>query len=170
MIELEKTYLVKYIPEGLEKCKSSELLDVYFPSASLHPKLRLRKKGDKFEMTKKTLIDESDAGAQIEETINLTEEEFEELQEVSGKRVRKIRYYLDHENNQAEIDVFQDDLNGLVLVDFEFKSKQEKDDFIAPDFCLTEVTQEEFVAGGMLCGKSYADIEKYLVKFDYKKL
>lgn len=31
-------------------------------------------------------------------------------------------------------------------------------------------TQENFVAGGMLCGKSYEGIEKDLAKFGYQKL
>ena len=66
--------------------------------------------------------------------------------------------------------MFQGDLKGLVLVDFEFESEQEKQAFEKPDFCLVEVTQEEFIAGGMLCGKTYKDIEKNLQKFGYKSL
>ena len=37
-----------------------------------------------------------------------------------------------------------------------------------PDFCLAEVTQEEFIAGGMLCGKSFEDIKDKLEKFGYR--
>ena len=39
-----------------------------------------------------------------------------------------------------------------------------------PDFCLKEVTQELFIAGGMICGKSYEDIEENLKRFNYLKL
>ncbi len=39
-----------------------------------------------------------------------------------------------------------------------------------PDFCLVEVTQEDFVAGGMLCGKSYEDIKADLDRYGYTKL
>lgn len=39
-----------------------------------------------------------------------------------------------------------------------------------PDFCLAEVTEEDFVAGGVICGKSYADIESELARFGYEKL
>ena len=39
-----------------------------------------------------------------------------------------------------------------------------------PNFCLAEVTQEEFTAGGMLCGKSYEEIEPRLRGFGYSKL
>jgi hypothetical protein len=39
-----------------------------------------------------------------------------------------------------------------------------------PDFCLTDVTQELFVAGGVVCGKKYADLESDLQKFNYQKI
>jgi len=44
------------------------------------------------------------------------------------------------------------------------------DRFVIPDFCLAEVTHEDFLAGGMLCGKSYSDIEDKLKKFGYVKI
>jgi len=61
-------------------------------------------------------------------------------------------------------------LKGLILVDFEFDKMEEKDSFDMPDFCLVDITQEVFIAGGMLCGKSYEDIEEYLKRFGYIKL
>jgi CYTH domain-containing protein len=36
----------------------------------------------------------------------------------------------------AEIDIFQDHLKGLILIDFEFETIEEKKSFIVPDFCL----------------------------------
>ena len=39
-----------------------------------------------------------------------------------------------------------------------------------PNFCLAEVTHEEFLAGGMLCGKSYADIRESLKRLGYTKI
>ena len=39
-----------------------------------------------------------------------------------------------------------------------------------PDFCLADVTQEEFVAGGALCGKKYPDIEQKLAAFGYSRI
>ncbi len=171
MIELEKTYLAKFIPDGLENCKYKEIIDVYIPKESAHPSLRLRKNGDHFEMTKKEPIKEGDASQQQEQTIILTEQEFIALnKQVEGKRLRKIRYQLQYKNNTAEVDVFQDALAGLVLVDFEFKSNRDKNNFQMPGFCLADVTQEKFIAGGMLCGKSYEDIENNLARFGYKKL
>lgn len=170
MIELEKTYLAKHIPLDLEKCPHKEIIDVYFPKTSIHPVLRLRKNGSKYEITKKQPILEGDASRQKESTIMLTKEEFDALSGLDGKRIHKIRYYYDYEDLKAEFDVFQESLAGLVMVDFEFQSVEDKDKFIMPDFCLADVTQEKFLAGGMVCGKSYDDLVTDLNRFDYKKL
>jgi CYTH domain-containing protein len=169
-LELEKTYLAKSIPEGVLEGKNKELIDIYIPFTAEHPKLRLRKKGNTYELTKKTLVDPNDASTQIEQNVELSEDEFNGLAAAGGKTVHKIRYYYDYNGRQAEIDVFQGDLKGLVLVDFEFETPEEQKAFVMPDFCLEDVTQEDFIAGGMLCGKSYSDIEADLNRFNYKQL
>lgn len=169
MIELELTFLAKYLPD-LNGCKFKEIIDIYLPKNCTHPTLRLRKNGEKYEITKKEPIKGNDSSEQLEQTITLNKEEFEDLLKAGGKEVRKIRYYYNHQGKTAEIDVFQDKLKGLVLVDFEFENSKEKSLFKMPDFCLADVTQEKFIAGGMVAGKKYADLEMELKKFDYRKI
>lgn len=168
-IELEKTYLVKEIPKDLINFSYKEIIDIYIPK-NTHPVLRLRKKGDSFEITKKQPLRDGDSSAQEEHTIKLSEEEFNSLAKTEGKSVRKIRYNYVYKGISSEIDVFHGDLAGLVLVDFEFKNVADKNKFVMPDFCLADVTQEKIFAGGMLCGKRYEDIEVKLEKFGYKAL
>ncbi len=170
MKEIERTYLAKSIPEQLRACLSKEVVDIYFPESSAHPKIRLRKSGERYELTKKQPIRQGDASRQEEQTITLTEQEFNEFSKLPGKRVSKTRYLYDHQGRTAEVDMFKEKLAGLVLVDFEFETIEEKDAFAMPDFCLADVTDEEFIAGGMLCGKGYEDIEKDLKRFAYSKL
>ena len=170
MIELEKTYLAKELPGGLEDCEFKEIIDIYIPKSSEHPKLRIRKNGNKFEATKKKPVRDGDASRLEEQTIILTEDEFNAFQKLDGKKVRKLRYYYNYNERTAEIGIFQDSLKGLVAIDFEFATVEEKDSFEMPDFCLADVTQEVFLAGGMICGKSYEDIENNLKRFNYKKL
>jgi len=169
-IELERTFLLKNIPAGLEKCKSIEIIDIYIPKSARHPVLRIRKKGDVFEITKKYPLVEKDSSEQGEYSISLTKEEFEEFSKIKGKRFRKDRYFYLFNGKTAEIDIYLDDLQGLGVVDFEFSSRQEKDSFRIPDFCLVDVTQEEVFAGGLLVGKKYSDIEPFLKKYNYKKI
>ncbi len=170
MIELEKTFLARELPKGLKSCKSKEVVDIYFPKEAKHPTIRVRKNGEKYEMTKKERLDPNDASMQKEHTIPLSKEEFLTLSKLDGKKLSKIRYYYNYNGRVAEIDVFQGDLKGLVLIDFEFQTVEEKDKFKMPDFCLADVTQDDFIAGGMLCGKNYKDIENELRKFGYKKI
>lgn len=170
MIELEKTYLAKEIPSGLKKCSSKEIIDIYFPASRDHPTLRIRKNGNKYEMTKKEPVIEGDASHQKEQTIILEEEEFNELSRLKGKKTSKTRYFYEYHGRVAEIDIFQGPLKGLILVDFEFESMEEKASFKMPGFCLAEVTQETFIAGGMVCGKFYEDLRDNLKRFNYVKL
>ena len=121
-------------------------------------------------MTKKEPAKDGDASEQTEHTIRLSEDEFKALSTIKGKRSRKIRYEYPCQGRTAEITVFKDGLEGLVLVDVEFDDAKSKDAFAMPDFCLADVTQEQIFAGGMLCGKKYADVEKRLDEFGYKRL
>jgi CYTH domain-containing protein len=170
MIELERTYLAKRLPDGLLSCPSREMFDVYLPVSSRHPVLRIRKNGDTLEITKKEPVVDGDASKQEEQTIRLSEEEFAALSGLEGKRIRKTRFLYGFGGRSAEVDVFRDVLDGLVLVDFEFETEEEKNEFPMPEFCLAEVTQEEFLAGGMLCGKTYDDISENLSRFGYERI
>ena len=125
-IELERTFLIKYVPKELKNCKSVEIIDIYIPKSASHPVLRIRKSGDKYMITKKEPIKGTDSSKQSENTISLSKEEYRELSLIKGKRFRKIRYYYPFNKLTAEIDVYKDKLKGLIIVDFEFKSVKEK--------------------------------------------
>ena len=172
VIELERTFLAKQIPEGLKECKFKEIRDIYLPRAiEIHAPIRIRKNGDKYEITKKSPINAGDHSQLLEENIKLTREEFLQLEkEISGRKVSKTRYYYPVNGRIAEVDVFNEALIGLVIIDFEFETNEEKDNFNPPFFCLADVTQEDFIAGGVLCGKKYSDLEKDLERFNYQRL
>jgi len=167
--EFELTYLLKELPAGVLSSSHKEILDIYLPKSEAHPILRVRQSGDTYEITKKQPASGTDSSHQIENTIPLTKEEFAELANLAGKRVRKIRYYYHEDGIDYEIDVFKDDLVGLVVVDVEFSSNEDKAKFTPPSWILADVTQEKFIAGGMLCGKSYEDIANELERFEYQK-
>ena len=169
-IECEITYLAKYLPENYEKSSSRLIVDIYFPRNREHPTLRLRQKGKKYQLTKKQKIKRNDASVHSEVTIDLSKEEFEAIAKGEGKSLSKRRYLYNYKGVTAEIDLFKESLQGLVLIEFEFKSKEELEGFEMPDFCLADVTQENFIAGGILAGKSLQDILVNLNKFNYKEI
>jgi CYTH domain-containing protein len=168
--ELELTFLLKRLPKGLDKCRKERMVDIYIPKSARHPIIRIRRIGDSFEITKKSPVDMRDSSTQDEHTINLTQEEYDALSRMPGKRIDKTRYHFVQDGTSAQIDVFHGRLRGLALVDFEFESRTQMDAFQQPDFCLADVTQEEFIAGGMLCGKRYQDIKQNLDRFRYRKI
>jgi CYTH domain-containing protein len=170
-IELELTYLAAQLPDEIKGIEPKRLMDVYVPESGVaHARLRLRQKGSKHEITKKVPLRDGDASAHTEMTIPLDEKEFAALISVSQKRIIKDRYNVDIAGHPAEVDVFREELGGLVLIDFEFSSEEEKSSFMQPAVALCDVTQENFIAGGLLAGKTYRDIEPELQKFNYKAL
>jgi adenylate cyclase len=166
---MERVFLAKTLPKRFDS--SREMLDIYFPKSAEHPTLRIRKNGERFELTKKQEVDAGDCSVRREQTINISEAEFNELEAgIEGKRIHKQRKTLNYKGLVAEFDVFLGPLRGLVLVDFEFKTEAHKQIFEMPDFCLAEVTQDKTFAGGMLCGKGLADIKPRLQEYGYNEL
>lgn len=166
-LEFERTFLVRRLPE-LSGVRSKRIVDIYFPEElSVHPRLRLRRTGDRFELTKKTPSSTLDASEHVEVTIQLDAREYEALSSSSARSLEKVRYYLQVGGRPAELDVFAGRLKGLALIDFEFSGRDEMESFVPPEICLADVTQETFIAGGILAGRSLVDISADLSRFDY---
>lgn len=169
-LELERTFLAASLPEDILKFPSHIIRDIYIPDGAENACLRLRQKDNTYVITKKQPVDGVDSSRQHEHTIELSEPEFKCLTKCSTKKVSKRRFVADIEGWPAEIDVFLDDLAGLVLIDFEFATDQDMDTFKPPKICLADVSQEQFAAGGTLAGKTYAQIEPILQKYNYQPL
>ena len=170
-LEREYTFLAAKLPDEIANATPTRLVDIYIPeSPDIHSHLRLRRKNDDYVITKKAPVQEGDASTQLETTIKLDLNEYTALSTVSNKRVVKDRYAVVINGFPAEVDVFLEGLQGLVLIDFEFADDDERARFIAPDVCLADVTQEHFTAGGLLAGRQYADIAEDLKRFSYQAL
>lgn len=170
-IEYELTYVARELPIEIRSALPTRLVDIYVPEdPGLHPHLRLRRKGNAYEITKKLPNVTTDLSEHTEQTIPLEQIEFESLSSGHSRLVEKDRYAVVIQGRPAEVDVFSGKLEGLVMIDFEFLNAVDKQAFTPPDCCLADVTQAEFLAGGMLAGKSYADIEPELTKLGYKPL
>jgi adenylate cyclase len=164
-LEIEVTYLPKQVPDGLLAGSPTRIVDIYLSGeGELLTKLRLRQRGTKYEITKKVNLDPNDLSLQDEYTIPLTEKEFTKLRSIGGREVVKDRYLTPLGEHMMEIDVFRDRLEGLTVIEVEFKSKAKRDEFLAPDYFGKDVTQEDFIAGAYLAGKSYKDIESDIAR------
>lgn len=170
-IELEYTFLAASLPGEVTGVTAKRLVDVYIPEVTnTHPHLRVRQRGEVYEITKKSPLHDGDSSVMVEQTIPLDSVEFEYLSKASTIKIVKDRYNVIIQGFPAEVDVFQGELYGLVLIDFEFATIVDKESFVAPGICLADVTQESFIAGGMLAGKTYAAIQQDLDRFNYKAI
>ena len=74
----------------------------------------------------------------------LTRDEFEAAwQQTGGRRVHKTRYRLEYGEHLIELDVFHEELDGLVVAEVEFDSEQSLDAFQPPEWFGREVTEDE---------------------------
>jgi CYTH domain-containing protein len=149
--------------------RPEKIIDTYLPENADFPLLRIRQKGSKYEITKKAPTG-SDFSTHTELTIPLEQDEYMALQKSSQRTVEKDRYSMVDDSQTIEVDVFTGKLAGLVLIDFEFTSEEAMRGFVAPEFCLADVTQERFILGGQLAGRSYAEIATELERFGYQPL
>ena len=167
-MEYELTFLLAEIPSEAKEISGITMEDSYLPNdLAVHPRLRIRRKGDEYFLTKKTPVSEGDASAHLEQTIKLDRAEYDALREASTRRVSKTRYAVSIAGHECEVDVFDGMLTGLALIDFEFESKDAMSRFEAPDICGADVTQENFIAGGLLAGRSIDDIKTELDRLGY---
>ncbi len=80
------------------------------------------------------------------------------------------RYNYPFQGKIAEVDIWLEDLKGLVIVEFEFINISAFDGFKMPEFCLRDITGLEWLAGGKLSGKKYSDIKDKLEKLGYNPI
>lgn len=169
--EIEYTFLARAIPEEIKDLQPAHMEDTYFPEdPTVHAQLRVRRKDESYVITKKVPVREGDALAQIETSIPITRIEYESIASGSQRRIEKDRYRVSVDGYPAEVDVFRGVLEGLVLIDFEFRSPEERDAFIPPTVCGANVTNESFLAAGELSGRTYDDIARDLGRLGYLKL
>lgn len=158
MIEIERTFLVKNLPSGLDSCKKTEIKQGYF--SELPSPLRIRQKDNYFELTKKFPISSGDQSTHDEINLPIKKEEFERLWSLTLRSLEKTRYYFPLENNlMAEIDVFRGKIEGLILVEVEFDSSQAMEKFDPPEWFGKDMTDEFWVVNSFLASSTYKEIQ-----------
>lgn len=134
-MEIERKYLVRKLPENLEQYNKRKIAQGYLCT---EPVVRIRRSNDDYYMTYKG------DGLMVREEYNLplTQEAYEHLRpKIDGLLIAKTRYLIPLDNKlTAELDVFEEDLNGLVIVEVEFNTVEEANAFHAPDWFGEDVT------------------------------
>lgn len=163
MKEIEKKYLVGDDID-LSNCKYVDIKQAYL-NANSHPTIRVRKYGDEYFLTYKNKV-ETDKNLKIREEheLPITEEVYKNLKKKKeGHTIKKRRYFVELDNGfTAEVDIFSGRLEGLKMVEVEFKSEDEYLNFQKPDWFLDDVTTDKEFSNSSLSGISGIDKIKKL--------
>ncbi len=152
--EIEKKFLVKHLPEDLEKYEKVRIEQGYLLTNGT-PTLRIRKKAEKYILCYKLRETEHQQSASIckEVELPLTAEAYQQLKlKIEGKMIEKIRYLIPLEGKLvAELDVFDGFLKGFQCVEVEFASEEEAKDFNPPNWFGKDVTFDVRLKNAHLC-------------------
>lgn len=135
-MEIERKYLVAFLPEGYGKYPFHEIEQAYL---STDPVVRIRKEDEDYYLTYKS------KGLLVREEYNLplTGNAYGHLlKKADGIVLKKRRYRIPVEGTgfTAELDIFDGKYQGLMLVEVEFGTKEEADAFKAPAWFGRDVT------------------------------
>jgi adenylate cyclase len=134
-VEVERKFVVSDLP-NLEGTDFDEIEQGYL-AIGTDGEVRLRRKGDRLALTAKRGAGLSRQEAETE----LDRERFDELWPLTdGRRLHKRRYVLPHGDLKVELDVYEGDLEGLVVAEIEFDSEEEARAFEPPRWLGEEVT------------------------------
>jgi adenylate cyclase len=102
--------------------------------------VRLRRKGERTLLTVKRGAGLSRGEAEVE----VSREQFDALWPLTeGRRLRKRRHVIPHDGLEIEVDVFEEELEGLIIAEVEFDSEEQARSFEPPAWLGDEVTGEE---------------------------
>ena len=145
--EIERKYLVKFMPERFYAYEHKELEQAYLSFGGedeIEKRIRLMRS----RSTVHYLYTEKSDGtlSREENEFEISKKEFDKLSgEAVSKFVRKSRYYIPVSDGTllAELDVFHGELSGLVTVEVEFDSLDASEAFTAPDWFGDEITEDK---------------------------
>lgn len=139
-IEIERKYLVNRLPFSLDDLISATIKQGYVIATEDGLELRVRQKQARFFQTIK--MGEGLSRTEIE--IELSQDQFDRMwPHTDGRRVSKTRYSMPLGHHIVELDRFEGNLAGLVLVEVEFASEDSSRQFRPPDWFGLEVTEDK---------------------------
>lgn len=141
-MEIERKFKVVKLPENLEQYPKKEIEQGYL---CIKPTVRIRKADNKYTLNykwKDPNIKEKTAIQNIEYEMPLTEENYKILfNKVENNMIKKTRYKIELENGlKVELDVFHENLEGLIFAEVEFQDIDASENFMKPDWLGEDIS------------------------------
>ncbi len=136
--EIERKFLVSEPISWYLQYPAEEIIQGYFPKMLEGIEERIREKAGTYVSTLKY----GTGPYRSSDERAIDQSRFQLLwPKTKGKRIHKIRYHIPYERSLVELDVFQGDRHGLMVAEVEFRSQEEANAFVPPDWFGEEVTQ-----------------------------
>lgn len=116
-----------------------------------------------FKLTKK--LESESPYHHIISRILLAPDEYQLLEGLEGHSLEKVRYYHNHFGRVFSVDVFEGELDGLVICETESDGLEDLMSAEPPAYATREVTEMPFFEGGNLCRASRSDLRRELFRF-----
>jgi adenylate cyclase len=139
-VEIERKFLVEHSPEHLEVYTSAHIEQGYLALTDDGVEVRIRRYGERAYLT----IKSGGEQARLEEEIEVDDRRFRALWPLTeGRRIQKTRYLIPAAGGlRIELDVYHEDLAGLVTAEVEFESPEAAAAFSPPAWLDREVTDD----------------------------
>jgi adenylate cyclase len=136
--EVERKFVLPAAPPDLDQHPADPIAQGYLAIASDGVEVRVRRRGDRCSLTVKS----GPAHVRVEEEIAIEQERFEALWPLTeGRRLVKTRHLVPLDDGlEAEVDVYGEALEGLVVAEIEFASEAASAGFQPPAWLGREVT------------------------------
>jgi adenylate cyclase len=138
--EIERKFIVEKFPPEVLDSPVHTIRQGYISDDRDVTEVRLRKKDDRHYLT----IKKGSDLVRNEGEIELTREQFDSLRPMTEDRcIVKKRYLVNHKSTPEriiEVDVYEDELEGLIIAEVEFPSVEDSKAFNPPDWFGREVT------------------------------
>ncbi len=149
--ERERRFLFRAPPRGVV-VRTVRIVDRYLPGTRLRLRAATEVDRTTYKLTQK--VPAPDGGPGLITTLYLTPAEHALLSEVPAATLRKTRLSLP----PLGVDVFEDELTGLVLGEAEFDDDDSMTGFPPPTEAIAEVTRDQRLSGGRLAMTSAAEL------------
>jgi CYTH domain-containing protein len=154
-VELERRFLVHHLPEAIETERGWRISDRYLANTQLRlRRMRPLNGGETlFKLGQKLVQSPPDFGRMTVTNIYLSAEEYAVLAALDALELHKRRYPFSHDGRLFGIDVFEENLSGLVLAETSFETVEAMDQPLEfPPWIATEVSRDSRFTGGALAG------------------
>jgi hypothetical protein len=163
--ELENRFLLGRVPSGIRQDDGWVIADRYVVGT----RLRLRRMepiggGENlFKLGQKDVPSPPDYSRVTITNIYLSPREYDVLAALPAHDLRKRRYHLAHGDRVYGVDVFEDQLAGLILAEIGFATTDEwREHRQLPDFAVRDVSRDIRFTGGALAAMTERQVEELL--------